>query len=128
MLSRMILLIVGLLASRATQVVEDRPRLLACGPMAFSVQTLCVCGDFPDPAADELVLAGEPLGRPLSATRNRLTFRVPEDTKPGLHIISGSPRSRFAVSDAVVVTTLGLVAEIDQNALLTGQQTRARFR
>jgi subtilisin family serine protease len=68
------------------------------------------------------------LGEPTNVSRGSLTFKVPENLQPGAHVLTGSPAAGFSPADAVVTTVLALAPQIDQNALLRGQSTRARFR
>jgi subtilisin family serine protease len=96
--------------------------------MAFLGQTLCVCGEFPGSSADSLLIDGIPLGTPLAASGSSRTFQIPPNLTIGPHRITGMPEAGFSPFDVVVVTLLELVAEIDQQALLTGQSTTARFR
>jgi hypothetical protein len=73
-------------------------------------------------------LDGKPLGEPTNVSASSLTFKVPESLQPGAHVLTGPPAAGFLPSDAVVTTVLALAPQIDQNALLRGQSTRARFR
>lgn len=121
-------LVQGLVHLSTAQTVDNRPRLYACGPTAFTGQTLCVCGNFPNEASRTLLLDGKPLGEPANVSTGSLTFKVPENLQPGAHVLTGSPAAGFSPADAVVTTVLALAPQIDQNALLRGQSTRARFR
>lgn len=121
-------LVQGLVPLSTAQTLDNRPRLFACGPTAFTGQALCVCGNFPNEASHALLLDGKPLGEPTNVSASSLTFKVPENLQPGAHVLTGSPASGLSPADAVVTTVLALAPQIDQNALLRGQSTRARFR
>ncbi len=128
MLYRIVAILAMLASQGRAQQVEDRPHVFGCGQRAFAGQTLCICGNFPTPSADSLLLDGKPLGRPMKVSQNSLTFQIPEKLPPGLHVVTGMPEAGFSPSEAVVTTLLELAPEIDQKAMLTGQWTRARFR
>jgi hypothetical protein len=103
-------------------------RIEAATPLAGAGQQACVCGLFPGPAAwSGLLLDGEPLGEPLSASSRMAWFRLPPTLAPGPHVVSGAPEPGFPPADQATIEVVAISGEVDSRKLQRLESTPLRL-
>ena len=69
---------------------DEKPSIGDCSPEVLTGEIFCVCGNFPTSGSRVgLTLNGKPLGRPISASKSALTFRLPDGVPPGEFVVAG---------------------------------------
>jgi hypothetical protein len=87
-----------------------------------------VCGLFPGPVAwSGLLLDGEPLGEPLSASSRMAWFRLPPTLAPGPHVVSGAPEPGFPPADRATIEVVAISGEVDSRKLQRLESTPLRL-
>jgi hypothetical protein len=108
--------------------IPSRPEITDATLRILAGGSLCVCGWFPTPEArGGILLNGEPLGEPASASPEVLIF-FPDKTPPGACTLTGRPDAGFGSSDQATTTLVGVGGSIDRNTLLRGESTPLQLR
>jgi hypothetical protein len=106
----------------------DVARITAATPLTFAGQQACICGSFPGPAAwDGLLLDGEALGPPVSASSRMAWVQLPTDLDAGEHLVTGAPGSGFPTGDRAVVLVVEIEGELDSSKLQRLETTPMRL-
>jgi hypothetical protein len=93
----------------------------ACQPRVMVGSSVCVCGCFADSMGSTLMLDGEPIGLPASASSAMIQIPLP-DINPGTHVISWP-----ATGQSVEFEAINLSGAIAQDRLKVGQSTLLKF-
>lgn len=109
--------------------LSDRPSLSGGGRHAAAGGEVCVCGNFPGPAAwSGLTLDDEPLGKRVAASGRSVELPLPSELPLGPHTVAGQGSAGFSPADRWVFEVITIQAELDQEELLSGGSTRLRLR
>lgn len=103
-------------------------RITAATPRTFAGETACVCGSFPGSVAwNGLLLDGEALGPPVSASSRMAWVQLPAALAAGEHVFSGAAEPGFPAGDRAVMLVLEIGGEIDSSKLQRLETTPMRL-
>ena len=103
-------------------------RILDATPLASAGQQACVCGVFPGPEAwNRLLLDGEALGPPVSASSRMAWVTLPADAVLGPHVVAGAPEPGFPADDRATIVVVTIGGEIDSQKLQRLETTPLRL-
>ncbi len=103
-------------------------RITAATPRALAGQQVCVCGSFPGPDAwNGLLLDGEALGSPVSASSRMAWVQLPTGLGAGEHVVTGAPEPGFPVGDRAEVVVVEVAGELDSSKLRRLETTPMRL-
>jgi len=101
-----------------------RPQLSGGSEQVAGGSVGCACGTFPTPETyNALLLDGEPLGSPMSASRRSLRVRLPVGLAPGPHSVVGRRSAGFPSGEAWRFEVPAVQASLDRRELLRGGST-----
>ena len=104
-------------------------RVTAATPLSFAGQQACVCGSFPGPEAwNRLLLDGEALGSPLSASSRMAWVQLPVSLAPGEHLVTGAAEAGFPAGDRAAIRVVQVAGELDSTKLQRQESTPLRLR
>lgn len=92
---------------------------------AFAADLICVCGSFPNLSSrNGLLLNGQSLDSPVSASSHVVVLRPPENIKPGTHEIGGNPEAGYSQENKHPFTVIEVQGFIDQDVIRRGGSTQ----
>jgi hypothetical protein len=104
-------------------------RLTDASPRGLAGQLACVCGSFPGPAAwNALLLDGQAVGSPTSASGQMVWVPLPAGLPPGEHVFTGAASAGFPATDRATTLVLQVVGELDSSKLRRLETTPMRLR
>jgi hypothetical protein len=108
--------------------VNGAARITDATPRTSAGQTACVCGLFPGPDAwNGLLLDGEALGPPVSASSRMAWVQLPAGLAPGPHVVSGAPEPGFPADDRATILVVEIGGEVDSTKLQRLESTPMRL-
>jgi hypothetical protein len=114
------------------EVVEPRggveARITDASPRGLAGQLACVCGSFPGPSAwNALLLDGQAVGSPTSASGQMVWVQLPAGLAPGAHVFTGEAAAGFPATDRAATLVLQVGGEIDSSKLQRLETTPVRL-
>ena len=107
---------------------EGEARITDATPRTLAGQLACVCGSFPEPAAwDGVLLDGQAVGSPTSASGQMVWVQLPAGLAPGEHVFTGDAAAGFPATDRAATLVLQVGGEIDSSKLQRLETTPMRL-